>query len=113
MADGGPVIAFDVPAAPQEPRRFAALERRLLSVVIRPSTHGRVVSPQLLQRVLALLYVTGATIGLLSMAFPQPEGTSVAGLLAVYGIAYCVGGRLFATLGRAPAWTPEVALAFG
>jgi len=110
--DGGPVIDFDVPAR-REPARFAPLERRLVSLVIRPGVAGGVVSPELLQRLLAFLYVSGATIGVVSMIFPQPPGTSVPGLFAVYGVAYLVGILLFLARGRAPERTAQVALAFG
>jgi serine phosphatase RsbU (regulator of sigma subunit) len=112
MSDGGPVIDFDA-AARREPARFAPLERRLLSLVIRPGAAGRVVSPELLQRLLAFLYLSGATIGVVSMAFPQPPGTSVPGLFAVYGVAYLVGFLLLLARGRAPERTAQVALAFG
>jgi serine phosphatase RsbU (regulator of sigma subunit) len=110
--DGGPVIDFDVPVR-REPARFAPLERRLLSIVIRPGVAGRVVSPELLQRLLAFLYISGATIGLVSMVFPQPAGTTIPGLLAVYGVAYLVGILLFLGRARAPVWTADLALAFG
>jgi hypothetical protein len=112
MPDGGPVIDFDAPAR-REPARFAPLERRLLSLVIRPGAAGRVVTPELLQRLLAFLYVSGATIGVVSMVFPQPPGTSVPGLFAVYGVAYLVGILLFLARGRAPERTAQVALVFG
>jgi serine phosphatase RsbU (regulator of sigma subunit) len=95
------------------PSRFAALEQRLLSLVIRPGAAGRVVSPELLQRLLAILYVSGATIGVVSMAFPQPPGTSVPGLFALYGTAYLVGALLFLARGRLPTWSADAALAFG
>ncbi|MEA2368208.1 MAG: hypothetical protein QOH38_926 [Thermoleophilaceae bacterium] len=110
--DGGPLIDFDLPAR-REPARFARLERRLLALVIRPGAAGRVVSPELLQRLLAFLFVSGATIGVASMIFPQPPGTSVLGLFAVYGAAYIAGILLFLGHGRAPAWTAEVALGVG
>src|SRR3954470_9178716 len=113
MTDEASVIDFDAPPAPRRASRFNALEGWLLSIVIRRDDGGRVVSPGLLQRLLALLYLSGATIGVVSMAFPQPPGTSVAGLFAVYGIAYVVGVLLFLSLQRAPAWIPEVGLAFG
>ncbi|HKP91564.1 MAG TPA: GAF domain-containing SpoIIE family protein phosphatase [Thermoleophilaceae bacterium] len=113
MSDDVPVIDFDAPPPPRRAARFNALESRLLSLVIRRDDAGRVVSPGLLQRVLALLYLSGATIGVVSMAFPQPPGTSVAGLFAVYGVAYAVGVLLFLTLDRASAWVPELGLAFG
>jgi serine phosphatase RsbU (regulator of sigma subunit) len=93
--------------------RFASLERRLLALVIRPGAAGKVVSPELLQRLLAFLYLAGATIGVVSMAFPQPPGTSVGGLFSVYGVAYLVGALLLLARGRAPTWTADVALAFG
>ena len=95
------------------PRRFAALEQRLLSLVIRPGAAGRVVSPELLQRLLAILYASGATIGVVSMIFPQPPGTSVPGLFALYGTAYLVGALLFLGRGRLPRWSADAALAFG
>jgi serine phosphatase RsbU (regulator of sigma subunit) len=113
MTDEAPVIDFDAPPAPRHAARFDALESRLLSIVIRRDDGGRVVSAALLQRLLALLYISGATIGVVSMAFPQPPGTSVPGLFAVYGIAYAAGVLLFLTLARAPAWIPELGLAFG
>jgi hypothetical protein len=114
MTDEAPVIDFDAPPPPRRAARFNALESRLLSIVIRRDDGGGgVVSPGLLQRLLALLYLSGATIGVVSMAFPQPPGTSVPGLLTVYGIAYAVGVLLFLLLGRARPWIPEVGLAFG
>jgi serine phosphatase RsbU (regulator of sigma subunit) len=113
MPDDAPVIDFDAPPPPREPARFHGLESRLLSLVIRRDDAGRVVSPGLLQRVLALLYLAGATIGVVSMAFPQPPGTSVAGLFAVYGVAYAVGVVLFLTLGRAQSWIAELGLLVG
>jgi serine phosphatase RsbU (regulator of sigma subunit) len=112
MSDDTSVIDFDAPPAPRRPSRFNALESQLLAIVMRRD-EGRVVSPMLLQRLLAMLYLAGATIGVVSMAFPQPPGTSVAGLFAVYAVAYVVGALLFRTLGRAPAWVPEVGLALG
>src|SRR2546423_1126 len=92
---------------------FETVERRLLALVIRPAATDRVVSPQLLERLLAFLYLAGATIGLVSMAFPQPPDTSVAGLLTVYGVAYAVGALLFLGRSRLPAWSAEAGLAFG
>src|SRR5919202_3032502 len=113
MAYPGPLSDFDVAAEPSEPTRFAAVEHRLLALVIRPGVAGRVVSPELFQRLLAFLYLSGATIGVVSMAFPQPPGTSVAGLFAVYGVAYLVGALLLTGRGRLPTWSAEVGLAFG
>jgi serine phosphatase RsbU (regulator of sigma subunit) len=113
MSDDAPVIDFDAPPAPRRPARFNALESWLLNLVIRRDDGGRVVSPGLLQRLLALLYISGATIGVVSMAFPQPPGTSVAGLFAVYGIAYAVGALLLVGRGRLPVLTADAALAFG
>src|SRR5436305_916346 len=95
------------------PSRFAALEQRLLSLVIRPGAAGRVVSPELLQLLLAILYASGATIGVVSMVFPQPPGTSVPGLFALYGTAYLVGALLLLGRGRLPRWSADAALAFG
>ena len=113
MADDAPAIDFDAPPPPRQAARFHSFENRLLSFVIRRDDAGRVVSPGLLQRALAVLYVSGATIGVVSMVFPQPPGTNVAGLFGVYGIAYAVGAGLFLTLGRTGDWIPELGLAFG
>ncbi|MFL5781816.1 MAG: PP2C family protein-serine/threonine phosphatase [Thermoleophilaceae bacterium] len=113
MTEEASVIDFDAPPPPRRAARFKALESRLLSIVIRRDDGGRVVSPGLLQRLLALLYLSGATIGLVSMAFPQPPGTSVPGLFAVYGVAYAVGALLWLMRERVHPWVPEVGLAFG
>jgi serine phosphatase RsbU (regulator of sigma subunit) len=111
--EGTASVDFAAHASPSDAGRFAAIERRLLALVIRPGAAGAVVSPELLQRLLAFLYMSGATIGIASMVFPQPPGSSVAGLFAVYGVAYLVGGLLLAGRGRLPAWSAEAALAFG
>src|SRR3954471_20697332 len=113
MTDEASVIDFDAPPPPRRATRFNVLESRLLSIVIRRDDGGRVVSPGLLQRLLAFLYLSGATIGVVSMIFPQPPGTSVPGLFAVYGVAYLVGILLLVARGRAPERTAQVALAFG
>src|SRR3954467_12183598 len=113
MTDEASVIDFDAPPPPRRATRFNVLESRLLSIVIRRDDGGRVVSPGLLQRLLALLYLSGATIGVVSMAFPQPPGTSVPGLFAVYGVAYAVGVLLWLMRERVHPWVPEVGLAFG
>src|SRR5436309_8213944 len=99
--------------APRAKDRLASLERRLLALVIRPGAPGRVVSPELLQRLLAILYLAGASIGVASMAFRQPPGTSVVGLFALYATAYLVGVLLLLGLGRTSAWIADLALALG
>jgi serine phosphatase RsbU (regulator of sigma subunit) len=92
--------------------RFDALERRLLSLVPRRS-NGALLSTATLQRALGILFVAGASIGTLSMAFPQPVGADVAGLFTVFGIAYLVGAVLLLGRGRLPAWAPHLGLMGG
>jgi serine phosphatase RsbU (regulator of sigma subunit) len=91
---------------------FERLERRLLSAVIRRDDAG-LLDAAVVQRLLGILFISGATIGVISMAFPQPPGTSVGGLFAVYGIAYAVGVLLLLGRGRLPPWIADLALAFG
>ena len=116
------VEAQEVPRRANEPpiRRAptragwaGVVERRLLAAVIRRGDDGNLLSPALLQRLLGFLYLSGATIGIASMAFPQPPGTDVEGLFAVYGVAYLVGAILLAARGRLPTWAPALGLALG
>jgi serine phosphatase RsbU (regulator of sigma subunit) len=88
------------------------VEDRLLSLVISRSD-GALLSPTTLQRLLGFLFVTGASIGVFSMLFPQPPGTSIPGLFLVYGLAYAFGALLLAGRGRLPNAINHVSLAFG
>ena len=90
-------------------RRFAALENWLLALVIRRGERG-LLSPATLQRALGVLFVAGATLGTVSMAFPQPPGTSVVGLFALFAVAYLVGAILLLGRGRLPPWSSHVGL---
>lgn len=92
--------------------RLAVLERRVLSAVIRRDDAG-LLDSAVVQRLLGILFISGASIGVVSMAFPQPPRTSAAGLFAVYGIAYAVGVLLLLGRGRLPVLTADAALAFG
>ena len=88
-------------------RRF---ENWLLALVIRRGERG-LLSPATLQRALGVLFVSGATLGTVSMAFPQPPGTSVGGLFALFGGAYVVGAVLLIGRGRLPTWSSHTGLA--
>ena len=55
-------------------------------------------------RALGSLFVAGAVVGFLSLAFPHEEGMDVAGIAAVCGIAVLVGILLVTEGGRFPAW---------
>src|SRR5918999_2184277 len=93
-------------------RRLGAMEERMLALVVRRDAGGPL-SAATLQRALGILFVAGATIGTVSMAFPQPPGTNEAGLFGIYGIAYVVGAVLLAGKGRLPPWSSHVGLAIG
>ncbi|HEX8054241.1 MAG TPA: GAF domain-containing SpoIIE family protein phosphatase [Thermoleophilaceae bacterium] len=91
--------------------RLRALEQWLLSLVIRRG-EGGLLDPAVLQRALGSLFVAGATLGTVSMAFPQPPGTDVPGLFVLFALAYVGGALLLLGQGRLPAWTPHAGLAF-
>jgi sigma-B regulation protein RsbU (phosphoserine phosphatase) len=93
-------------------RTLGALENWLLALMIRRGERG-LLSPETLQRALGVLFVAGATLGTLSMAFPQPPGTDIVGLFVCFAIAYVVGAILLAGRGRLPAWSSHVGLAVG
>ena len=82
--------------------RLAALEDALVSLVVRRDSEG-LRSSATFQRALGILFVAGATIGTVSMAFPQPPGTNELGLFVLFGIAYVVGAILLAAAGACPA----------
>src|SRR3989440_5447666 len=87
--------------------------QRVVAAVLRRSEGRDLLAPEVLQRVLGILYVAGASIGTASMVFPQPPHTNAGGLFAIYGVAYIVGGVLLAFQGRLPRWSAALALAFG
>jgi serine phosphatase RsbU (regulator of sigma subunit) len=91
--------------------RLRALEQWLLSLVIRRG-EGELLDPSVLQRALGNLFVAGATIGIVSMAFPQPPGTNVVGLFVLFALAYLFGALLLLGRGGLPAWTSHAGLAF-
>jgi len=64
-------------------------------------------------RVLASLYVAGATLVLVTLALPHAAGASEVGLLAIAIDAYAVGGALLRQAGRLPGWMLPLALAWG
>src|SRR3712207_4771729 len=92
--------------------RLRALEQWLLSLVIKRDVEG-LRSSATLQRALGMLFVAGATIGTLSMAFPQPPGTNVVGLFVLFALGYAVGALLLVGRGRLPAWSNHAGLATG
>jgi serine phosphatase RsbU (regulator of sigma subunit) len=92
-------------------RRLRAIEKWLLSLVIRRGDGG-LLGASILQRALGALFVAGATIGTVSMVFPQPPGTNVVGLFVLFAVAYVVGGVLLTGGGHLPEWSPQAGLAF-
>ncbi|HEX8646973.1 MAG TPA: GAF domain-containing SpoIIE family protein phosphatase [Thermoleophilaceae bacterium] len=92
--------------------KFAALEQWLLSLVIKRDSAG-LRSSAALQRALGILFVAGATLGTISMAFPQPPGTDVLGLFTLFAIGYVTGAVLLLGRGRLPTWANHAGLATG
>jgi diguanylate cyclase (GGDEF)-like protein len=64
-------------------------------------------------RVLAALFAAGATLALLTVVLPHSGRANVAGLLAIVGDAYVVGGLLWWRASDLPAWLLRAALAWG
>ncbi len=94
-------------------RRPPSLLERVVASVVRRSEGRDLLAPEVLQRILGILFVAGASIGSASMAFPQPPHTDVGGLWALYGGAYAVGALLLVSRGRLPGWSADVGLALG
>jgi diguanylate cyclase (GGDEF)-like protein/putative nucleotidyltransferase with HDIG domain len=56
--------------------------------------------PGAMARFVGSLYVAGAALGLISMAFPQPRGSDVPALFALYGVALAIGATTLAARDR-------------
>jgi diguanylate cyclase (GGDEF)-like protein len=68
---------------------------------------------QLRGRALALLWVTGTTLLVLSVVVPDRSGIDEPELLTVCGVAYAFAAVMYGGSGRLPRWTFDVALAGG
>jgi diguanylate cyclase (GGDEF)-like protein/putative nucleotidyltransferase with HDIG domain len=64
-------------------------------------------------RVLASLYLAGATLVLLTLALPHAEDAIEVGLWTIAANAYVVGGLLLWRQRRMPSWVLPIALAWG
>jgi len=64
-------------------------------------------------RFLAFLYVSGATLGLASMALPQPAGTNYLGIYLIIAAAYVMAGLTLRFGSAHPRATLHTALAVG
>ena len=69
--------------------------------------------PRLAARALGLLYLAGATIGLVSLLLPHPPGANVPGLYSNVALAYAGGAALLAGAHRIRGWMLHVAIALG
>jgi hypothetical protein len=69
--------------------------------------------PRLAARALGLLYLAGATIGLVSLLLPHPPGAEVLGLYSNVALAYVGAAVLLAGAGRFPGWMMNIAVALG
>jgi diguanylate cyclase (GGDEF)-like protein len=64
-------------------------------------------------RVLGLLYLTGASLGLASILLPSARGTNLGALAVNIALSYVCGLGLFVFLRSAPRWTCHAALLGG
>jgi diguanylate cyclase (GGDEF)-like protein len=69
--------------------------------------------PRLAARALGLLYVAGATIGILSLLLPHSPRADLPGLYSNVGLAYLGGGGLLLAASRVRGWMIHVSLATG
>jgi hypothetical protein len=69
------------------------------------------VSSQALARFLAFALLVGATLALLSMILPQPEGTDYVAIYAVIAACYALAALVLALRERLPTWAGEAVLA--
>lgn len=69
--------------------------------------------PRLAARALGLLYLAGATIGLVSLLLPHPPQASIFGLYSNVVLAYLGGGGLLLVASRARGWMIHASLAIG
>ena len=69
--------------------------------------------PTFMARVLVLLLLAGATLGLVSMLLPQPEGQDTVGVYTTIAAAYALAAVVHFGYRRAPRVTPTLALAAG
>jgi diguanylate cyclase (GGDEF)-like protein/putative nucleotidyltransferase with HDIG domain len=67
----------------------------------------------LMAKLLAGLYAAGATLALLTVLLPHSPQANVPCLLIIVGVAYVVGGTLYARAGSLAGWALRVALAWG
>lgn len=64
-------------------------------------------------RVLASLYLAGATLVLVTLLLPHPADAREGGLLAIALVAYAIGALMLWQAARLPTWTLPVSLAWG
>jgi diguanylate cyclase (GGDEF)-like protein/putative nucleotidyltransferase with HDIG domain len=93
--------------------RAAALRARLAAGLEGAANPGTLHDPQAAARFLGLAYLGGTALALTSMALPQPPGTSVAGLFALYASAFLAGVLLLLRAQRASDWEIALALLLG
>jgi diguanylate cyclase (GGDEF)-like protein len=74
---------------------------------------GRDFDMRLMARTLGGLFVAGSTLVALTLALPQSPRANVAGLLAIVGLAYLVGGLLLWRASAVPRRLLPLAPAFG
>jgi diguanylate cyclase (GGDEF)-like protein/putative nucleotidyltransferase with HDIG domain len=77
------------------------------------TAHGSAFEARIRARVLASLYLAGATLVLVTIALPHDPGARIPGLLAIAVDAYLIGAGMLWQSPRLPAWTLPIALAWG
>lgn len=69
--------------------------------------------PAMTSRVLGVLYLAGASLVLLSILLPHPQGVNIPGLSGIAGSAAVVGSASLIWANRARIWTVHTVLAVG
>jgi diguanylate cyclase (GGDEF)-like protein len=69
--------------------------------------------PAVMARSLGLLYLAGATIGLISLFLPRAPHTNIGALAVNIGMAYAGGVILLSVFRRMPAWSFHIAILAG
>jgi diguanylate cyclase (GGDEF)-like protein len=93
--------------------RASALKERLAPRASYAATTASLDDPRAAARFLGYAYAAGSALAIVSMIFPQPPGTDVAGLFGIYAVALAAGVYLLARGARVTEWETAGALLMG